>query len=70
MLKAGLWGFLPEAPVPVKLSDAEWTILLSQARAHAVEALVSDGVGLLPEGLKPTFRQLAPLAVAVDSIER
>lgn len=70
VLKAGLWGSLPEAPVPVQLSDAEWTILLSQARAHAVEALVSDGAGLLPEDSRPSFRQLAPLAMAVDSIER
>ncbi len=70
VLKAGLWDSLPEAPVPVKLSDPEWTILLSQARAHAVEALVSDGAGLLPEDSRPSFRQLAPLAIAVDSIER
>ena len=70
VLKAGLWGFLPEAPVPIRISNAEWSILLSQASAHAVEALFSDGAGLLPEGLKPSFRQLAPLAVAVDSIER
>ena len=70
VLKAGLWGFLPEAPLPVKLSDAEWSVLLSQASAHAVEALVSDGAGLLPEDSRPSFRHLAPLAMAVDSIER
>ena len=70
VLKAGLWGFLPEAPVTIRLSDEEWSILLSQASAHAVEAVISDGAGLLPEDLRPSFRQLAPLAVAVDSIER
>jgi len=70
VLKAGLWGFLPDSPVPIKPSDAEWSIVLSQASAHAVEAVISDGAGLFPESLRPSFRQLAPLALAVDSIER
>ena len=70
LLKAGLWGSLPEAPVPTGLSDADWAALFAQASAHAVDALVSDGAGLLPEGQRPPFQQLAPLAVAVDAIER
>lgn len=70
LLKAGLWGSLPEAPVATGLSDADWAALFAQARAHAVDALVSDGAGLLPEGQRPPFQQLAPLTVAVDAIER
>ena len=70
VLKAGLWGSLPEAPVPEDLSDTDWAAFFAQASAHAVDALVSDGAGLLPEGQRPPFQQLAPLAVAVDAIER
>ena len=69
VLKAGLWGILPEDPVPVGFADSDWAALLKQARAHAVDALISDGAGLLPEELRPSFQQLAPLAMAVDSIE-
>ena len=69
LLKAGLWGILPEDPVPAGLADSYWAALLEQARAHAVDALISDGAGLLPEAMKPTFQQLAPLAMAVDCIE-
>ena len=70
VLKAGLWGVLPEGPAPVGLTDSKWAVLLKQAQAHAVEALISDGAGLLPEDQRPSFQQLAPLAMAVDSIER
>ena len=69
VLKAGLWGVLPEDPVPSGLADSDWAALLKQARAHAVDALISDGAGLLPEEMRPPFQQLAPLAMAVDSIE-
>ena len=69
VLKAGLWGFLPEAPFPSGLADSDWGALLKQARAHAVDALISDGAGLLPEELRPPFQILAPLAMEVDSIE-
>ena len=70
VLKAGLWDSLPEGPVPAGMVDADWKTLLAQANAHAVDALVSDGAGLLPEQLRPSFQQLAPLAMAVDAIER
>ena len=70
VLRAGLWGVLPDSPIPCKLTETYWASLLNQARAHAVDALVSDGAGLLPVGQRPTFQQIASLAIAVDAIER
>lgn len=70
VLRAGLWGALPDSPIPSNLTGTDWASLLNQARAHAVDALVSDGAGLLPAGQRPPFQQIASLAIAVDAIER
>ena len=68
VLKAGLWGTLGST-VPVGFSDTDWDVLLKQARAHAVDALVADGTGLLPAELRPSFQQLGSLAWTVGAIE-
>ena len=70
LLRAGLWGDLPQGDALAGLTDANWTVILDQARAHAVDALVSDGAGLLPQGQRPPFQILGPLSLAVDAIER
>ena len=69
VLRTGLWGVLPDGPGHVRLTDTDWAALLEQARAHAVDALVSDGAGLLPPEERPPFQLLAPLALAVDATE-
>ena len=70
VLRAGLWGVLPDSPISSNLTETDWASLLNQARAHAVDALVSDGAGLLPAEQRPPFKQIASLAIAVDIIER
>ena len=70
VLKAGIWGVLPEFPFPANASDKGWESLLKQAHAHAVEALIADGIGLLPAESRPSFQILGSLAIAVDAIER
>ena len=69
VLRAGLWDALDSGPVPAILSDIDWAVLLRQAHAHAVDALIADGIGLLPSGSKPFFQELGSLALAVDAIE-
>ena len=70
VLRAGLWGVLSDGSLFAGLTDTEWTTLLHQARAHAVDALVSDGIDLLPEEKRPASQQLVSLALLADAIER
>ena len=69
VLKAGIWGVLPDFPIPLKVSDKEWETLLKQARAHSVEALIADGAGFLPAESRPSFQILGSRALSVDAIE-
>ena len=69
VLRAGLWGTLDSGPDSALLSDIDWAVLLRQAHAHAVDALIADGMGLLPFESKPLFQELGSLALAVDAIE-
>ena len=68
VLRAGIWGTLSRGSNPV--FKTEWKSLISQAKGHAVQALIADGAGLLPVEQRPSLQQIASLSVAVDAIER
>ena len=67
VLRTGIWGALSRGSNPV--SKTEWAGLISQAKGHAVQALIADGAGFLPEEQRPSLQQIASLSVAVDATE-
>ena len=68
VLKAGLWGEMPE-PLHT-ISQTDWTELLDQARAHSLQAIVADGANLMPCENKPSLAQVAELASSQQAAEK
>ena len=69
VLRAGLWNLpLEESFEPLSVTD--WTVILAQARAHSVMALIAEGASQVPESSKPLLQQIASLALGTDEVER
>lgn len=70
MLRAGLWNLPPEGSCFEHLTDDDWAEIIDQARAHSVQALIADGLGLVPESSRPSLQKTAALALATEAVEQ
>lgn len=70
LLRAGLWNRRPSAGEAEDLREADWQDLFGQAGAHAVIAIVADGMQMLPAELFPSEALRAKVASYVALTER
>jgi hypothetical protein len=68
LLRAGLWKTVPDSSFD--LDEEAWDRLFDMARAQTVEALVYDGILLLPPDRFPPKPLLLKWTVIVDRIEK
>lgn len=70
LVRAGLWNIRPTEGEAEVFREADWQFLLAQANAHAVIALVADGMQLLPEEFLPSETLRARISSYVSFTEK
>ena len=69
LIRLGIWG-KGEVGLNQVLPESVWEKIFRLARYHTVEAVVYDGIKILPKQLQPSAQLLLKWTVRVDQIER
>lgn len=70
LLRAGLWGIVPDPALFVSFSEMQWQALLVLAQKQAVLGIIYEGVSHLPKELMPNQQLLLRLYVFSEQIRK